>query len=87
MQARWDNVFSDTSNDIDAVYSNWFTVFSGIVDNFIPQRTVTIRPKNKCGWTVPFVALSGDVIVSWNCFLDTQVQSNGRTIESIEIMS
>ena len=43
MQARWD----DTSNDIDAVFSNWFTVFSGILDNFIPQRTVTIRRKDK----------------------------------------
>ena len=39
--------FFDTSNKILAVYSNWFTVFSGIVDNFIPQRTVTIGPKDK----------------------------------------
>ena len=46
LNANWDEIFGDTSCDIDTLYENVFSLFVSIVESFIPRRNV-IRPSDK----------------------------------------
>ena len=43
---RWEEVAGETLH-IDDVYDNWFNHFRSIVDKYIPNKIVTIRPRDK----------------------------------------
>ena len=43
---RWEEVAGETLH-IDDVYDNWFNRFRSIVDKYIPNKIVAIRPRNK----------------------------------------
>ena len=43
---RWEEVAGETLH-IDDVYDNWFNRFRSIVDKYIPNKIVTIRPRDK----------------------------------------
>ncbi|XP_028412551.1 uncharacterized protein LOC114535443 [Dendronephthya gigantea] len=43
---NWENCIRD-STQIDNVYGNWFRHFRFIIDNYIPNKIVVIRPRDK----------------------------------------
>ena len=42
----WDDVFVDV-DDVDILYNKWYKSFRQILETFVPNRTVVIRPRDK----------------------------------------
>jgi len=48
LNADWENIENESAGgSIDVFYKKWVDLFMSIVDLFIPQKSVTIRPKDK----------------------------------------
>ena len=43
---HWDDVFVD-EDDVDNLYNRWFDCFRKILETYVPNRTVVIRPRDK----------------------------------------
>ena len=46
VNANWDDVFS-SSHEIDDAYRSWFDIFKQIIDFYIPNKAITVRPSDK----------------------------------------
>ena len=46
LNINWEDCTRD-SIQIDDVYGNWFRYFRLIIDKYIPNKTVVIRPQDK----------------------------------------
>ena len=46
---NWDSDFNDHKETIDCIYHEWINLFKSVVDEYIPAKYVTIRPKISLG--------------------------------------
>ncbi len=67
MLIAWDDVFSSSHEIDDAYYKSWFDIFKQIIDVYIPNKKITVRPNDK-PWMNGLIQLKSGGVLSSRCF-------------------